>query len=83
MEPTVLDLHTRLTKVEERQNADYKALHGNGHAGIIDAINEINTRLTVIESSAKSVWRTVGWAAAIVAWVAQTVMTVANYLNKQ
>lgn len=65
----------RLARIETKLDADYRALHGNGHPGLIERVADLETAMEEQKSRHKW-WRELaGWVAAAVTVAMSTVLS--------
>lgn len=51
MTPFEREVIDRLGRIETKLDADYRALHGNGHPGLIDKHSDLEQRVRILETS--------------------------------
>ncbi len=66
----------RLSRIEERLQNDYHALHGNGKPGILETVQNITSRLTVLETKEKAKQNHTGIFAAVVAYLVNAAIAI-------
>lgn len=49
------DVIDRLGRIETKLDNDYRAIHGNGHPGLLDRVSSVEQRLTISELHDKEI----------------------------
>ena len=66
----------RLARIEERLTNDYHAIHGNGKPGILETVENITHRVTVLETAAKAEKNHHGMIAVVIAWIVNAAIAI-------
>ena len=63
IEELIIQTHAKVSEIDAKLGADYRALYGNGKPGLIADVSELQKELAVIK--AKQSW----WGSAIAGWL--------------
>ena len=63
------DVIDRLGRIETKLDTDYKTLYGNGHAGLVDRVNDAEDRIRDLEKYKEAKQKHWGAIATVVAFI--------------
>ena len=63
IEELIIQTHAKVSEIDAKLGADYRALYGNGKPGLIADVAELQKELAIIK--AKQSW----WGSAIAGWL--------------
>ena len=59
------DVIDRLGRIETKLDADFRTLHGNGHPGLLDRVDELEKEMSALNSRKVWIKEWLGWIFAL------------------
>ena len=75
------DVIDRLGRIEVKLDNDYKTLHGNGRAGLLEKHSDLEHRVSSLEQAARTQSGITGKVTVGVAWLITTAIAVYNLMT--
>ena len=82
IEELIIQTHAKVSEIDAKLGADYRALYGNGKPGLIADVAELQKEMAV--AKAKSSWfgsALAGWLS-ILAWLVTTAIALASLIKR-
>jgi len=79
---TLGKIEGKISSIEDKLENDYHELHGNGQPGLIHKVNELQTKVSNLETELKAKQNYSLWIVNAIAWFATFALGIFNLLSK-
>lgn len=76
------DIEKKLVSVETKLDNDFREIHGNGQPGLVQKFNDLQTKVSNLETELKAKRGTLLWFLNAIAWFATFALGLFNFFSK-